>query len=116
MFKMSFWQNSSQPDLSVTGKSTSRHQRPPSGRPGRPNSAGRGGSTKSHIFGISDTPREKEPKQKPSGVHGNKTSAALSSVHITPEAPRPSTAHAPKKTAASIANVRSINLFYFWNF
>ena len=109
---MSFWQNSSQPDLSVTGKSTSRHQRPPSGRHGRPNSAGRGGSTKSHIFGISDTPREEGPK-KPSSIHGNKTSAALSSVHITPEAPRPSTAHAPNKTAGSIANVRSINLFYF---
>lgn len=108
---MSFWQNSSQPDLSVTGKSTSRHQRPPSGRPGRPNSAGRGGSTKSHIFGISDTPREKEPKQIPSGVHGNKTSAALSSVHITPEAPRPSTAHAPKKTAGSIANASVITKF-----
>lgn len=106
---MSFWPKNSQPDLSVTGTSTSRHQRPPSGRHGRPNSAGRAGSTKSHIFGISDTPRSEEPKQKiGSGFHGNAASAASSSVHTTPEAPRPSSGHVLKKAAGAAANVRLI--------
>lgn len=93
-FEMSFWQSSTQADLSVTGTSSSRHQRPPSGRRGRPSSATRGGSTKSHIFGISDTPRQEEPKQNArSSFQGN-----TSSVHTTPEAPRPSSAHAPNNT------------------
>ena len=108
-FAMSFWQTNSQPDLSVTGASTSRHQRPPSGRRGRPNSAGRGGSTKSHIFGISDTPRHDEPKQKiGNSFQGNTASAASSSVHTTPEAPRPSSGHARKNPAGhgSANNVR----------
>ncbi|CAH3189991.1 unnamed protein product [Porites evermanni] len=92
---MSFWQSSYQADLSVTGTSSSRHQRPPSGRRGRPSSAPRGGSTKSHIFGVSDTPRQEEPKQNArSSFQGN-----TSSVHTTPEAPRPSSAHAPNNTA-----------------
>lgn len=116
MFKMSFWQKNTQPDLSVTGRSTSRHQRPPSGHRGRPHSASRGGSTKSHIFGISDTPRQDEPKKKPaSGFQGNNVSVTSSSLHTTPEAPRPSSGHAPKKTAGSVANVRSILNKYFNN-
>ena len=116
MFKMSFWQKNTQPDLSVTGRSTSRHQRPPSGHRGRPHSAGRGGSTKSHIFGITDTPRQDEPKQKPaSGFQGNNASVTSSSLHTTPEAPRPSSGHAPKKAAGSVSNVRSILNKYFNN-
>ena len=106
---MSFWQKNAQPDLSVTGTSTSRHQRPASGRRGRPNSAGRGGSTKSHIFGISDTPRQEEPKQNTvSGFQGNTATAASSSVYTTPEAPRPSSGHAPK-AVGSVANVSNLN-------
>lgn len=105
---MSFWQKNAQPDLSVTGTSTSRHQRPASGRRGRPNSAGRGGSTKSHIFGISDTPRQEEPKQNTvSGFQGNTATAASSSVYTTPEAPRPSSGHAPK-AVGSVANASVI--------
>lgn len=105
-FEMSFWQSSSQADLSVTGTSSSRHQRPPSGRRGRPSSAPRGGSTKSHIFGISDTPRQEEPKQNArSSFQGN-----TSSVHTTPEAPRPSSAHAPNNTGGhgAVNNVRML--------
>ena len=105
-FEMSFWQSSTQADLSVTGTSSSRHQRPPSGRRGRPSSASRGGSTKSHIFGISDTPRQEEPKQNArSSFQGN-----TSSVHTTPEAPRPSSAHAPNNTGGHrpVNNVRML--------
>ena len=104
---MSFWQSSSQPDLSVTGTSTSRHQRPPSGRRVRPSSAGRGGSTKSHIFGISDTPRQDTPKQKAgNSFHDNST--ASSTVHTTPEAPRSLTGNQPKKKTGPVSayNVR----------
>ena len=104
---MSFWQSNSQPDLSVTGTSTSRHQRPPSGRRVRPSSAGRGGSTKSHIFGISDTPRQDTPKQKAgNGIHDNST--ASSTVHTTPEAPRALTGNQPKNKTGpvSVYNVR----------
>ena len=106
-FEMSFWQSSYQADLSVTGTSSSRHQRPPSGRRGRPSSAPRGGSTKSHIFGVSDTPRQEEPKQNArSSFQGN-----TSSVHTTPEAPRPSSAHAPNNTAGHgpVNNVRMLH-------
>ena len=105
-FEMSFWQSSTQADLSVTGTSSSRHQRPPSGRRGRPSSAPRGGSTKSHIFGVSDTPRQEEPKQNArSSFQGN-----TSSVHTTPEAPRPSSAHAPNNTGGHrpVNNVRML--------
>jgi len=104
---MSFWQSNSQPDLSVTGTSTSRHQRPPSGRRVRPSSAGRGGSTKSHIFGVSDTPRQDTPKQK-TGNSFHDNSAASSTVHTTPEAPRPLTGNQPKKTTGPVSmyNVR----------
>ena len=104
---MSFWQKNTQPDLSITGRSTSRHQRPSSGQRGRPNSAGRGGSTKSHIFGISDTPRQDQPKTG-SGFQGNNASVTSSSVHTTPEALHPSSGHAPMKTVGSVANVRPI--------
>ena len=106
---MSFWQSNSQPDLSVTGTSTSRHQRPPSGRRVRPSSAGRGGSTKSHIFGISDTPRQGTPKQK-TGNSFHDNSAASSTVHTTPEAPRPLTGSQPKKTTGPVStyNVRRL--------
>ena len=105
-FEMSFWQSNSQADLSVTGTSSSRHQRPPSGRRGRPSSAPRGGSTKSHIFGVSDTPRQEEPKQNArSSFQGN-----TSSVHTTPEAPHPSSAHAPNNTGGHrpVNNVRML--------
>ena len=104
--EMSFWQSSFQADFSVTGTSSSRHQRPPSGRRGRPSSAPRGGSTKSHIFGVSDTPRQEEPKQNAkSSFQGN-----ASSVHTTPEAPRPSSAHAPNNTGGHgpVNNVRML--------
>ena len=105
-FEMSFWQSNSQADLSVTGTSSSRHQRPPSGRRGRPSSAPRGGSTKSHIFGVSDTPRQEEPKQNArNSFQGN-----TSSVHTTPEAPHPSSAHAPNNTGGHgpVNNVRML--------
>lgn len=103
---MSFWQSNSQPDLSVTGTATSRHQRPPSGRHARPSSAGRGGSTKSHIFGISDTPRQEVTKSKTeSSFHGS--NAASSSVHTTPDAPRLLTGNQPKKTTGAVSNVRN---------
>lgn len=110
---MSFWQSNSQPDLSVTGTSTSRHQRPPSGRRVRPSSAGRGGSTKSHIFGIADTPRQDAPKQT-TGNSFHDNSAASSSVHTTPEAPRPLSGNQLKKTTGPVStcNVRrSINIY-----
>lgn len=107
---MSFWQSNSQPDLSVTGTSTSRHQRPPSGRRVRPSSAGRGGSTKSHIFGIADTPRQDVAKQKTENSFHD-SSAASSSVHTTPEAPRPSSRNQPKKTTGPVSNVTKI---YCW--
>lgn len=95
---MSFWQGNSQPNLSVTGTSTSRHQRPPSGRHARPGSAGRGGSTKSHIFGIDDSPRQKNPDANTTvSSHGN--SIKSSSIRTTPEAPRPVSGHPPKKAA-----------------
>ena len=106
---MSFWQSSAQPDLSVTGTSTSHHQRPPSGRRVRPSSAGRGGSTKSHIFGISDTPRQDARKQKAgNSFHDNST--ASSTVHTTPEAPRPLTGNQPKKKSGPVSmyNVRRL--------
>ncbi|KAL9985115.1 hypothetical protein ACROYT_G007482 [Oculina patagonica] len=103
---MSFWQSNSQQDLSVTGTSTSRHQRPPSGRRVRPSSAGRGGSTKSHIFGVADTPRQDVAVQSSkNSFHDN--SAATSSIHTTPEAPRPLSGNKPKKTTDPIYNVRT---------
>ncbi|XP_068744753.1 calcyphosin-2-like isoform X1 [Montipora capricornis] len=103
---MSFWRTNSQPDsdLSVTGKSTFRHQRPLSGH------RVRGGSTKSHIFGISDTPSQGELTRKnANSLEGNTASAATSSVHITPEAPRPSSGHPPKIATGSNANVSVIS-------
>ena len=104
---MSFWQNSSQPDLSVTGKATSRHHRLSSGH-----RAGRGGSTKSNIFGISDTPRQAElSRSSTNDFQGNPTSAVTSSVHVTPEAPRPSSGHPPKiNTDPEVKNVRAVVL------
>lgn len=102
---MSFWQGNSQPDLSVTGTSTSRHQRPPSGQRVRPSSAGRGGSTKSHIFGTTDTPRQDDPKQK-AGNNFHENSAASSSIHTTPEAPRPLSGHPPTKVTGPVFNLR----------
>ena len=113
---MSFWQSNSQPDLSVTGTSSSRHQRPPSGRRVRPSSAGRGESTKSHIFGIADTPRQDiPPKKTGNSFHDN--SAASSTVHTTPEAPRSLTGNQPKKTTGSVLthNVRSSTNKYIYN-
>lgn len=102
---MSFWQGNSQPNLSVTGTSTSRHQRPPSGRHARPGSAGRGGSTKSHIFGIDDSPRQNNPDSNATASsHGN--SIKSSSIHTTPEAPRPVSGHPPKKAVGLTSNVR----------
>ncbi|KAL9985116.1 hypothetical protein ACROYT_G007483 [Oculina patagonica] len=104
---MSFWQSNSQQDLSVTGTSTSRHQRPPSGRRVRPSSAGRGGSTKSHIFGVADTPRQDVAVQSSkNSFHDN--SAATSSIHTTPEAPRPLSGNKPKKTTDPIYNAAVI--------
>ena len=104
---MSFWQSSSQPDLSVTGKTTSRHHRPSSGH-----RAGRGGSTKSNIFGISDTPRQVGlGRSSTNDFHGNPTSAVPNSVHVTPEAPRPSSGHPPKiNTDPEVKNVRAVVL------
>nr|XP_058963199.1 calcyphosin-2-like isoform X2 [Pocillopora verrucosa] len=104
---MSFWQGNSQPNLSVTGTSTSRHQRPPSGRRARPGSAGRGGSTKSHIFGIDDSPRQNNPDSNaPASSHGN--SIKSSSIHTTPEAPRPVSGHPPKKAVGLTSNATVI--------
>ncbi|RMX56794.1 hypothetical protein pdam_00009950 [Pocillopora damicornis] len=104
---MSFWQGNSQPNLSVTGTSTSRHQRPPSGRRARPGSAGRGGSTKSHIFGIDDSPRQNNPDSNATASsHGN--SIKSSSIHTTPEAPRPVSGHPPKKAVGLTSNASVI--------
>lgn len=104
---MSFWESSSQPDLSVTGKATSRHNRPASGH-----RAGRGGSTKSNIFGISDTPRQAGlSRNSTNDFQGNPTSTVPSSVHVTPEAPRPSSGHPPKiNSDAEVKNVRALVL------
>lgn len=107
---MSFWQNSSQPGLSVTGKATSRHHRPSSGH-----RAGRGGSTKSNIFGISDTPRQAElSRSSTNDFQGNPTSVVPSSVHVTPEAPRPSSGHPPKiNTDPEVKNIAVITKSQF---
>ncbi|XP_048578968.1 calcyphosin-2 isoform X2 [Nematostella vectensis] len=63
-----------QPDLSVTGRSTSRHERPTSGGRRRPPSAARNVNTKANIFGVAPTPR------------GNFANAGCTDA--TPEAPR----------------------------
>ena len=76
-------------DLSVTGTATSRHARPPSGKGRRTFSASHGGSTKSHIFNVADSPRDTQKQSfaaKSPSYYGN---SPASSVHVTPEAPRP---------------------------
>ncbi|XP_031567598.1 calcyphosin-2-like [Actinia tenebrosa] len=74
-----------QPDLSVTGNASSRHERPPSGFQRRHLGAEKAGSTKSHIFGVSETPRQDSPYVAPGK---SPTVSNGSSYYSTPEAPR----------------------------
>ena len=76
----------------MTGTATSRHARPLSGK-GRRTFSQAGGSTKSHIFNVADTPRDTKQLavevQSP-GYPINGGSPAASSIHeTTPDAPRP---------------------------
>ena len=107
---MSFWKSNSNPDLAVTGTATSRHERPHSGKGRqRPHSASKG-STKSHIFGIPDTPKQQSPSIKyGSSVHGN--SVVSSTKYSTPEAPRPGSGR-PPKYAMTVASDVSMNLYF----
>lgn len=78
-----------QPDLSVTGNASSRHERPASGFQRRHLGVEKAGSTKSHIFGVSETPRQESAEDGPYVGSGKSHSVSNgTSYYSTPEAPR----------------------------
>jgi hypothetical protein len=72
-----------QPELSVTGSSSSRHERPSSGFQRRHLGTENAVNTRAHIFGESEIP----PRQYSPSVASVGPSASTS-YHSTPEAPR----------------------------